>query len=162
MPLYECRFHYGMQNEGVVERTDGKPCHKHPRLATHNSVTMLEAPRDHPRMVAGPMYICRAYGGNCDSQLILAPDEDIQEDIFAAAGDSIVEKLISYMQEQNLDAGERKVLQEIRSQRSYTNRDEYAERVCDYVVAYACESLGVTQSGVHLHQDNISQWYMIM
>ena len=61
--VYECRFHYGFENTGVVARTDGKAAHHMAMLETFSGVTTFAPPRDHPRIVAGPTKIARIYAG---------------------------------------------------------------------------------------------------
>jgi len=157
-PVYECRFHYGFENQGVVARTDGKAAHHVAMLETHSGVTTFAPSRDHPRIVAGPAKISRIYAGiniltfnkqttrtkccicigNFDMQAIISPTDDIPDAMKDGNG-TVIENIVAYLEDNPLGDDDGSIIKEIRDNRSMLNRDEYACRVCDYVVAYACK-----------------------
>ena len=72
-------------------------------------------------------------------QAIISPTCDIPDAMSNGSG-TVIDNIVSYLEANPLgDDDDGNIIKDIRSKRSLCNRDEYACRVCDYVVAYACK-----------------------
>jgi hypothetical protein len=65
----KCRMGFGVENETVASRCDGKPAAAAPALQVTRGVSQLAMERDHPRMVQGCPELGRSWGANTDWQV---------------------------------------------------------------------------------------------
>ena len=64
-----CRMGFGVENNKVSSRCNGKPASAVPSLEVIRGVSQLVMPRDHPRMVQGCLELGRSWGANTDWQV---------------------------------------------------------------------------------------------
>lgn len=140
----KCRMHFGNENPKVEARTNGRPARSKPALDCRRGVMYLEAERDHPRLQQGPQRLCRGWGANFDLQPVLAMMHDVEElpagqDVLTWAAATIKENDDLRESDPEAFAQHMREKGEIRRKRRYFNKDEYVNRLVDYVVAYACK-----------------------
>jgi hypothetical protein len=147
-----CRMHFGEENTHpmIKARTDGKSVRSVPGFTHKGGVTYLECPRDHRRLQQGNIELAAAWGANADIQSVVACGRDLPDvpagvDILSFIASDEAERAAALAAAQDDSAELKKLKEELRAkadmwkERRYLNKDEYCERLIDYVVAYACK-----------------------
>lgn len=128
---------FGKENKLVAARTDGKPAQKEPSLDLRNGLSVLAPSRDHPRIIAGPQDIMRAYGANYDLQLVLVPFNDVETLVDQT---KVCEWALKEIAEfEDLDNSLKEIQVELYNNRKYMNVDACMNVVKDYIAGYACK-----------------------
>ena len=135
--IYCCRGNFGDESlfaQNSKTRTEGRQCHRCAMLETEGGVTRLHPPRNHPRMVAGPLAVGRAYRANCDMQLLVAAQKDLPPAVRAWT-------MQNYDYERGVEGidGHVESLRMFDIARQYGSRRDVATSVCRYITAYACK-----------------------
>jgi hypothetical protein len=150
----ECRFGFGVENKVQKKtRTSGLPAHNKPRLSSSKPMTKFEPPRDHPRAVPGMRVVGRGWGSNSDTQLIVAPKQDlpaairIRERTDASSMDDADRLFMASLNDycngiDRKDNGPETAfhkMQELRKQRGYMDKQSYTDAVENYLSEYICK-----------------------
>ena len=154
----DCRMHFGQENKFLSSRTDGKPARTKNACVCRKGLLYIEPKRDHPRMVAEPLELIRAYGANADFQIILGALNDVPQvdpnqcilDIFEQYDIAI------NIEDQNARKIRLKNLAEVVQSRKYFNGEILCDGLIDYVVAYACKGEVSSIDSVRLFKALIS------
>ena len=138
----ECRFGYGIENKIQKTRTNGIPAHNKARLTSSKTMTKFEPPRDHPRAVPGMRVVGRGWGANSDTQLIVAPKEDLPAEIEISSTPQFMKSLDEYCNVMNAQSGPESdfaKMKALRKQRGYMDKQGYTDAVENYLAEYICK-----------------------
>ena len=163
-----CRFHFGEENEKVKAHTDGKKVRKIAALEVINGVIHLELPRDHPRLVQGSPILTRGYGANYDMQVILGPQQDLDElsyvdndgNVFKEPGDQNLrqESVLDWIARlprilEKSDLSMEEFIDNLKflfNERNYLDMEVFLETIIDYVVGYISKGEGSPKEAIDL------------
>ena len=133
----ECRFGFGIENKIQKQtRTNGIPAHNKARLTSSKTMTKFEPPRDHPRAVPGMRVVGRGWGANSDTQLIVAPKEDLPAEIEISSTPQFMKSLDEYCNVMNAQSGPESdfaKMKALRKQRGYMDKQGYTDAVENYL-----------------------------